>query len=560
MASAQPGYSQTAEQDVEARLEQFEPEPRRAEGPSIQFTSQRPPANADQIVFTLSGVEIVGATLYSEDEFSGVIGERMGAEISLAQVYDIAGEIQALYRNDDYIFTRVIVPAQEIEGGRVKIEVVEAVIESITIEEPAGSIGPVINLAEEMLSGLIGRPNPTGMALERALLVINDIPGIVRATAVPQPGPSGDRGALALFVNVERRALEAIIYGDNRQTSSIGRGIFGGTVKLNGYSSWGDTTAVSYFNSFGYASDGFGKDDGIGDFDERNTLQVEHSRYLTADGLRLLAQGLYSRSRPGDELADVGIEGEQILVDIGLEYPLYQTRLTTLHGTIGGYYLNSQIDVSNGALQVTRDRIRHLYAKLEGVDRDSLGYSKATVELRQGLKILNASEIGKEPLLSRNDGRADFTVVQVSAERLLQFTDEFSFLAKASGQYAFTPLLASQEFEIGGLSFGRGFDPSELTGDHGVGVSGEARYRTRFGGAGLPVTAEGYAFVDYGHIWNVGEGVPDKGDLFTAGAGVRLFLPEKFVLGLEVAFPLDQPLARTKSDDPRFFVNASKQF
>lgn len=556
--------AQTAQQDIEARTERVQPRPEAFDGPSVQFTSQRPPANAEEIRFDLNGIVIEGATLYDDETLAALYDGETGREMTLLKVFDIAGAIQQLYRDDDYVFTRVVVPAQNIEGGVVRIEVIEATIEDVAVEEPEDSIGPVTALVEDMVAPLIGLTNPTGAFLERTLLNINEIPGMRRATAVPQAGASGNRGALALFINVERDPFEAIIFGDNRQVPGVGRGIIGGSATFNSWSRAGDTTTISYFNSFGYNTEegAPSSDSGFGDFDERNTVQLEHSRYVGNDGLQIKGRVLFSRTRPGDDLNEIGLEGETLLAGVEASYPLYRSRRISLSGAIGFDLYNSETDVSQGAFNIADDKLRVAFARFDGLVRDSLGYTKFTIEGRQGLNILNASNPNTDNFLSRADGRGDFSSLKATVERLVEVNDDLSVFLKASGQISSGPLLASEEFAIGGLTFGRGFDPSEFTGDSGFGLTGEFRYGQTIELLDTAFDAEFYAFVDYGLVTNKGLGRPGMEDIVSAGGGVRLFLPGQYVLGLEAAFPVDQGLERPSAGgkSPRYFVNFSKQF
>lgn len=556
--------AQTAQQDIEARTERVQPRPEAFDGPSVQFTSQRPPANAEEISFDLKGVVIEGATLYEDATLAALYEDKTGGEVTLLTVFDIAGAIQQLYRDDDYVFTRVVVPAQDIEDGVVRIEVIEATIENVAVEEPEDSVGPVSALVEDMIAPLIGLTNPTGAFLERTLLNINEIPGMRRATAVPQAGASGNRGALALFINVERDPFEAIIFGDNRQVPGVGRGIIGGSATFNSWSRAGDTTTISYFNSFGYNTeeDVSSADGGFGDFDERNTVQLEHSRYIGNDGVQIKGRVLYSRTRPGDDLKAIGLEGQTLLAGVEASYPIFRSRRTSLTGAIGVDLYNSETDVTQGAFNIADDRLRLAFARFDGLIRDSLGYTKFTIEGRQGLNILNASDPDGGDLLSRNDGRGDFTTLKASVERLLNVNDDLSLFLKAAGQISVNPLLASEEFAIGGLTYGRGFDPSEFTGDDGFGVSAEFRYNQPVEFLDFFFDAEFYVFTDYGYVRNKGQGQPGSEDILSAGGGVRLFLPDQYVLGLEAAYPLDQGLDRPSAGGKaaRYFVNFSKRF
>ena len=69
---------------------------------------------------------------------------------------------------------------------------------------------------------------------------------------------------------------------------------------------------------------------------------------------------------------------------------------------------------------------------------------------------------------SRSSGGCRFTKLFGSVGRLQRLGEGVSLLVEANGQYAFSQLLAAEEFGIGGARFGCGYDPSELTGDHGL--------------------------------------------------------------------------------------------
>lgn len=529
---------------------------------TIQFTSQRPPSNAGEIRFQLNGMEIEGATAIDLAKLASTFEEDIGTEITLTRVYDIAGRIQAIYRDADYIFTRVVVPAQEIDGGFVRLEVIEAVIAAVSIEQPGKPVGPVLALAERMAGTLQGVVNPTGAALERALLNINDIPGIVRATAVPQISGTGERGSLDLFINVERDAIEGVIYADNRQTPGIGRGLFGVVATLNSYSESGDTTTFSVFNSFGYRGTSVGSPDPGGaflDIDERNTVQIEHQRNVGIDGLVVRGRALFSRTEPGNDLAQIGLDGEQISFGIEAEYPILRTRRFELGAIVGAELFESDIDVSNGAAPLTDDQIRIAHVTLNGLLRDELGYTRVDVSLRQGLDVFGATASDSQNR-SRADGQSEFTLIKASLDRLLVINEDLSFFGRVGGQYSFDSLLASEEFAVGGGTFGRAFDPSEFTGDHGFGISGELRYTQPVSIQGYAFTAEGYGFADAGLIWNKGVGMPSSETLISFGGGVRLFLPEDYFLGLELAFPANMALTRNQRQAARAFVNFSKHF
>ncbi len=553
VAMAAGGASaQSADQDIRARVETPSPAKSAVAGPSIQYTSQRPPTNAEEITFVLNSLTIDGVTAYDQERLEAIYGAFVGKEVALAKLYEFAAAIQKLYRDDDFIFTRVIVPAQQIDGGAARLDVIEATIEVAEIEEPEAPIGSVKALAERIVSKLVGVVNPTGAALERVLFTLNEIPGVTRATAVPQAGKSG-RGALSLYVNIERDPVDLVIYADNRQSRAVGTGILGVIATWNSYSYAGDTTSLALFNSFDYDNRNL-------DTGERNTLQLSHSRNVGTGGLRVEGRALFSRTRPGDDLLATGIEGEQILFGVKATQPLISSRKLVAKGRAEFEYSNTTTDVSNGALQVANDAVRVASLGLEAVQRDSAGYTSLDLSVRQGVSVFGASKTG-DAALSRADGDPNFTLVRAVGERELVFNEELSLLMRASGQYAFAPLLSGEEFALGGTTFGRGFDPSQFTGDHGFGIMTELKYFRSFTFMEERFAVEPYLFGEMGYIYNIGDGLPESQGLASFGAGVRLFLPDDLALALEFAVPavgFDENQL-IEEETPRLFLNLTKR-
>ena len=108
--------------------------------------------------------------------------------------------------------------------------------------------------------------------------------------------------------------------------------------------------------------------------------------------------------------------------------------------------------------------------------RDDLrGLSTIRLGLRQGLSILGASEEGDQEL-SRQGGDPQFTSVNIFGSRYQPLIHRFGLYLSAAGQYAFNKLLNDELFRVGGDTYGRGYDPSDLSGDSGFGFGAELQY------------------------------------------------------------------------------------
>jgi len=111
-----------------------------------------------------------------------------------------------------------------------------------------------------------------------------------------------------------------------------------------------------------------------------------------------------------------------------------------------------------------------------------------------------------------------------------------------TGQYAGTQLLSPEEFGLGGRTFGRAFDPSEKTGDHGFAVSAELRYTIdefKLPFLDIPAGLQAYGFGDWGRVYHIDSNTRKPFEaLASAGAGLRFNFGPNLSGQVEGAVPL----------------------
>ncbi len=182
------------------------------------------------------------------------------------------------------------------------------------------------------------------------------------------------------------------------------------------------------------------------------------------------------------------------------------------------------------------------------------GQNQLNIELSHGLPIFNVSPFAQANA-SRLYGDPQFTKLVISASRTTPLGGDFALLAATQGQTAFgSALLSGEQFGLGGGAFGRGYDPSEVTGDDGIAGKLELQYTPDLGLGHLRYT-QFYAFYDVGEAVTEHAVVPGgtvkglagngqtTGSLASAGFGTRLALFENFTSTLELAKPLTRELA-----------------
>ena len=120
-------------------------------------------------------------------------------------------------------------------------------------------------------------------------------------------------------------------------------------------------------------------------------------------------------------------------------------------------------------------------------------------------------------------------------------TRDLNVLLAARGQLSANPLLASEEFGVGGIAFGRAFDPSEIIGDDGFAGKVEFQWNHPYEW-NLVEDYQLYSFFDAGRIFNQDATTSSlKTDTITsAGVGLRADFPDNIQAGVAVAFPLNR--------------------
>lgn len=490
------------------------------------------PPGATTTFTVLHDIVVEDATVYEKNYLRTFYQQLIGQKISLAQIFEVAEQIQKQYRADGYILSRVIVPAQSVSDGIFRLRVVEGFINAVKVE---GEIGPVQEKVESFLQKLLQNKPIRETDLERYLLLTNDLPGI-RALGFLRSS-AGEVGASELVVNAERKAFDAYALVNNRGSKYTGPYRFSMMIRENSATFLGEQIEGHFLNTL---------------FDDEQQYgQLTYRQYVNSEGLKLSLGASYGPSHPGNGLQSIDLETEILTVTGSLSYPLLRSREQNVYVDMGFQTIDEQVDVLNSKL--SRDRLRVFFADISYDLIDSWGgggQSFLNLGIRQGIDAFGASEEG-DNLLSRAEGVPDHTSINLQASRYQTIWEYLGLFVSGSGQYAFNNLLNAEEYKVGGEVFGRGYNPSELTGDSGLGVSAELQYTIP-----NPIehwqSLQGYSFYDFGVVWNRAADEKQEQSLTSVGFGVRNQLLNHLFVNLEVAWPLTL-IPDTFDKDPRFF-------
>ena len=511
----------------------------RVRSPTPEFDDKqlKVPDNAEELSLTLRSVTVEGSTVYAEDELPRLYEDRIGQEIALAEVFSIAEQITAKYRNDGYILSRAIVPPQTIEDGTVSIKIVEGFINEVRIEGEISERQSLLNTYADKITS--SRPLSIG-DLERYLLMIRDLPGI-KSEATISPAQSIP-GASDLVILVEYKKTDSFVRLDNRGSK------YNGPVRLWLGGGFNSLTDAHHRASITFAGAGRG-------MQELTYLDLGYERHIGAEGKKLTFNLTNTKSRPGHTLRSLEIDSITRSFRLGLENPIIRSRAKNLTLQLDFVVRNSETTIFNDSGQLSEDKVRFISvgAHYDSTDRFG-GISQVGLRLDQGMDVLGASKEGTT-VLSREKGQVDFTKVLLDVSRLQRLSENWSYLTSFTSQFTSSKLLASEEFGVGGERCVRAYDPSEVTGDRGACLLLEFRYGQSTGSETL-TGYQLYGYLDGGTVKRVDPGALGKSaSLVSAGLGTRFNYSNGVSGSLEAALP------RTKKVDGRDLdVNSVRLF
>jgi len=524
---------------------QFQKPPEmRATEPSevvVPEADQPVPSNAQDIRFKLTQLQVEGTTVYSEDALLADYKSRLNTEVALSDIYQIASALTAKYRNDGYILSRVVVPAQSIEGGTVHLKAIEGYVAEVIVEGADDDQRKMV----EGYAAKIKQSRPlTNAVLERYMLLMNDLPGAFARAAIKSSG--SEPGASEMTIQFFQQKVQGGLSIDNRGGKQLGPLRMSGDIELNSVLGLQENTTLRAVTS--------------GDNDALKYLSLSHDERIGLEGGKLNLSIYFVESKPR-ELLFIPLEEKTKSESAALtySYPVVRSRSQNLYlrGAFSAY--NGTTDIFG--VEITRDHIRALRLGATYDLADSFhGVNVLDIELSQGINGLGSSD-NHDPLLSRFDGRVDFTKTTLYAARLQALAPKWSMLAAINAQYAGTDLLSPELFGFGGEQFGRGYDPSELVGDHGAAMKLELHYT-----GSLPTKSvssyTAYGFYDVGKVYQrSSDGFFDSSESAASlGLGLKMSLGQHVSGFVEIAKPLTRDVIAEGDRHSRGYAGLSIRF
>jgi hemolysin activation/secretion protein len=369
---------------------------------------------------------------------------------------------------------RAYLPRQDITDGLVTINIVEASLGGIVIDNQSKRIGNA--RVENWIYGRIPRGSLLSLdELDRTLLTLSDMPDV----AVEGSLQAGEKpGETVLGVRVSDKPLiDAVLGLDNFGSASTGQNRGTVTLNVNGSLGLGEQLGV------------YG-------------LYTEGTRYarlsLTApgagNGLRVGVNASYLSYRVvSASFAQLGVEGSSHTGGLELTYPIVRSRPANLYFTSNFNYNafdnrdatgpTSQYNTSVWVGGLSGNRIDGFAGG--GVNVGSLTLSGGSVNL-DASPSLQADAIGPQV-------NGHFTKLRYAANRVQALSESLSAYLAVSGQVASKNMDSSEQLYLGGPNDVRAYATGQGNASQGMLTTFELRQS-------LPWQMQLTGFYDYGHV------------------------------------------------------------
>lgn len=467
---------------------------------------------------TVRRFAIEGATLIPAEELAAQLEPWRDRPAFLGELQAAAEGLVGTYRERGW-YARVQIPPQDASDGTLRIRIIEGRFGRLRSEAAPGTRARIDSIEQ-----LVGRRLQPGQpysqdALERGLLLANDLPGVT-VDGLLQAGEA--RGTSDLLLQVADRPL------------------FSGQAAVN--------NAGSRFTGRAQASGQLALDNpgGRGDQATLNLLVAEGLRYaglayaapLGADGLRARVGVTALGYRLGDSFEALGAKGHSRTATVGLAYPLLRSGARNAWLGIDA----GEARYEDETLGVTRRDRRVATLALSAWGNDSDGFGGGGFNDWRLALTLGKARLGVDAALDAAGPDTAGTFARLAGElrRDQRLGGNFFLRARLSGQLADGNLDSSQKFGLGGAYGVRGYPADDGQGDAGVLLQLELHRPLAHG-------FDGFVFFDGGRIrqhqdpwagWDTRASGNNGYGLAAAGIGLNWNHPAGWQASLVIAQPL----------------------
>lgn len=456
---------------------------------------------------------VEGSTVFSSEVLAEVVAPFEGQTLAFQDLQAAADAVTQLYLDAGYITSEAVLPPQaDVQGGVVKIQVIEGGLEAIRV---VGSDRLVTYVQQRI--ALAGTRPLNQNRLESQLQLLKRDPLFENVEASLRQG-TGDSSILTVQVT-EASPVSGSLAIDTLSSRSVGEFRTGATLQYNNLAGWGDRLLASIYRSTTGGSYAY----------ELSYLVPLNPM----DGTLLLrtTPSSFTITDPTEPTFDLGLRGSTNSYEVQYRQPLIRTVKEELALSAGFRYRNGSTLLGGF---ITPPTVTSIFSfGQDYLRRDSSGAWGVQSQFRLGTGLFGATTL-PSPLPS-----GQFFSWQGQVQRLQSLGPNHRLLLQGAVQLTPDSLLGSELFFIGGAQSVRGYYQNGRFGDSGLRFSAENQITLLREDNGSPVLILN-PFVDMGYVWNSNPDfqVNNQNFLLGTGVGVTMSPLENLNARIDLGMPL----------------------
>ncbi len=462
-------------------------------------------SNSDQLI-SVSGIIVDASAILSAEEVEAVTKKYEHQDLLMSDLSKMLDEINALYRQHQVITARALLPPQKVQGGVIRVQLVEARLDEVIFRNRQSTRAQYIAKRIDATPGELADVH----RLEQDLLVFNGV-NDVKLRAILQPGSKPETTSYLIDV-YEPKNIVATVFADNTGRDSIGKERLG--LNFINLSLTGNRDRLTLGGSYAEGTD---------------AAYMAYNVPLNTQGTRMIVGYNYSKiAIISSDLETFNITGRSTIGSLHVSHPIRITGQSSVFGVLGINVKESETVFDKVDRFKSSVRSYSLAGEFQGLSQAYQWY--ASPQLNVGI--------------DRFGGDESFTLINGELGGVLNLADKHEVRLRFRGQLSDTDLLpSSEQFQLGGAASVRGYPEGFLIGDQGYFSSVEYRFSMiDFNGSkGSNSRLDSIVFVDHGGIYTSASGEAlDREDYLTSvGIGFLYRYADKLQINVLVGFPLD---------------------
>ncbi len=494
--------------------------------PQTQLETHAPAdtPTASKVCLPVQHIDVTGADHLDEEAVRAAVAAYEGRCLNTADINQLLQALNAAYVSRGFITSRAYLPEQKVSSGMLSLQVIEGVIESITLNDNhRGSDVRRVKGAFPTAAGKVLRLQDIEQGIEQ----LNRAPS-AQAVVALEPG-SQPGNSKVIVKSADNRSWRTALYGDNSGESSTGRVRLTATLDKDNLFEVNDTWQLAFNRS-------------------------ERSRAFSLSPVLPFGYwtltGSYSQADYNNPLGNgYTVNGESNSALISLERLFFRNQTEQLSVVLGVSDRDSSRDVAGTSL--LPDETATARIGLRWLHRNpAAGTWFGQISYVRGTDWFDATQdIAQLPDAYPHH---QFNKIDLQGQYFRSISQNWQYSSQIQAQYSGLGLVGGEQLVLGGNDSLRGFATSSSYGDSGI------SWRNKLGASCYPdlPRLQCFAFADAGIVRS--HMSPPAQQLAGTGIGARFDYPN-FFTEASIGIPLYASDA-VKTDGAQIYIQLGAHY